>query len=144
MHEVSIAESLIALIRRHMPTNGKLIRATVRIGPMHGVVSEAMGMAWNIASSEAGWPAAQLNIITPPWRLRCVSCGRCWAPATVDEHCVCGFTKADIMGGDEFQLDSIEVDCPVKHSKRRSTAGVRARGRTLKQGVNHEHQSSNC
>ena len=150
MHEISIAESLIALIRRHIPTHERLISATVRIGPMHGVVSEAMEMAWNIASANAGWAGSRLIVVTPPWRLRCVACGRCWEPATVDEHCVCGGLQVDVMGGDEFHLDSIEVDHITRHCKPKHPAGrrVRAHGRrgkkSLQTGVNHEHQSTNC
>ena len=142
MHEVSIAESLIALIRRHLPAHQRLIRATVRIGPMHGVVPEAMEMAWNIASADAGWSGSRLRIVSPPWRLRCVACGRCWEPITVDEPCVCGGTHVDILGGDEFQLDSIDVDSTAMHRRKKTAKSGGGRQRTFKTGVDHEHQSS--
>ncbi len=126
MHEVSIAQALIELIRRHLPAHHRLVRATVRIGPMHGVVSEAMQLAWSIVSAEAGWPGVTLVIHDEPWRLRCVACGRCWEPETVDEPCTCGCTRVEIMGGDEFQLDSIEVDAAIPHvnQKIRGTAAA--------------------
>lgn len=143
MHEISIAKSVITLVRQHLPAHQRLIRATVRIGPMHGVEAEAMEMAWNAASAGVGWDTSRLKVVTPPWRFRCVSCGRCWEPATVDEHCVCGGVQVDIMGGDEFQLESIEVDGNPRHHERKTA--VHSRGsRTLKTGVDHEHQSTDC
>ena len=142
MHEVSIAESLIALVRQHLPAHQRLIRVTVRIGPMHGVEAQAMKLAWKIAGAAVGWDTSQLKVVTPPWRFRCVSCGRCWEPATVDEHCVCGGTQVDIMGGDEFQLESIEVDSAAPHRKKTSTAHTQGEHKTFHSGVNHEHQSS--
>ena len=142
MHEVSIAESLIALIRRHLPAHQRLVQATVRIGPMHGIVPEAIEMAWNIASADAGWKGSRLIVMTPPWRLRCVVCGRCWEPVTVDEHCVCGAAHVEILGGDEFQLDSIDVHPAAKHRRRNTARHGRGRPRTFTRGVAHEHQSS--
>ncbi len=142
MHELSIAESLVELIRRHLPAHRTLLHATVRIGPMHGIVPEAMRLAWKLASAQAGWPTARLIIDSPPWRLRCVSCGRCWEPTTVDEHCLCGSVDCEILGGDEFQLVSIDVREPSP-SHRRKTAPTRHAGMTSsKAGVYHEHQSS--
>jgi hydrogenase nickel insertion protein HypA len=120
MHEVSVAQALVELIRRYLPAHHRLIRATVRIGPMHGVVAEAMQLAWQVVSIDAGWPQSTLVVNDQPWRLRCVACGRCWEPATVDEPCQCGCTRVEIMGGDEFQLDSIEVDNPTPHSGHKS------------------------
>ncbi|MGC9259899.1 MAG: hydrogenase maturation nickel metallochaperone HypA [Phycisphaerae bacterium] len=143
MHEVSIAESLIALIRRYVPAHQRLLRATVRIGPMHGLEPEAMQLAWTIATSEIGWSGANLNIELPPWRLRCTACGRCWEPAKVDEACVCGCTNVEIMGGDEFQLDSIEVDTPTAPSRNKSATANLARLHGVENGACHEHQSSN-
>ena len=113
MHEVSIAESLADLIRRHLPPHQHLIGITVRIGPIHGVVPESLAMAWNVVSEKEGWSGSQLHVITPPWRLRCGACGRCWEPVTVDEHCTCGSPHADIMAGDEFVLESIDVESAV-------------------------------
>ena len=143
MHEISIAESVIALVRQHLPSHQRLIRATVRIGPMHGVEAQAMEMAWNVASAGVGWSTSQLKVVTPPWRFRCVSCGRCWEPATVDEHCVCGGTQVDIMGGDEFQLESIEVDCDTGQHQRKAAVHVRG-SKPFKTGVAREHQSTDC
>jgi hydrogenase nickel incorporation protein HypA/HybF len=117
MHEVSVAESLAALIRRHLQTHQHLVGATVRIGPMHGVVPEALQSAWSVVSAAEGWNDAQLHVVTPPWRLRCIACGRRWTPTTIDEPCECGSSHADIVGGDEFLLESIEVEtepmCPA-------------------------------
>lgn len=144
MHEVSIAQSLIELIRRYVPAHCRLLRATVRIGPMHALEPEAMRLAWTIATTEVGWAGAKLDIESPPCRLRCAACGRCWAPGRVDEACTCGCTNVEIMGGDEFQLDSIEVDTPVVPDRQKRVTSNRTRLHNTETGARHEHQSSNC
>ncbi|MGC8551266.1 MAG: hydrogenase maturation nickel metallochaperone HypA [Phycisphaerae bacterium] len=109
MHEMSLAVDLMELVKRHVPASACLMTVTVRIGPMHGVVAEALQWAWSAVSSETTWPKAKLVIETPPWRLRCPRCGRLWEPTTVDEHCTCGAVHAHIEGGDEFTLVSVDV-----------------------------------
>ncbi len=109
MHEMSLAVDLMELVKRHVPPSACLMKVTVRIGPMHGVVAEALQWAWSAVSSETAWPQAKLDIETPPWRLRCPRCGRLWEPMTVDEHCTCGAVHARIEGGDEFALVSVDV-----------------------------------
>ncbi len=109
MHEMSLAIDLMELVKRHVPPSACLMTVTVRIGPMHGVVSEALQWAWSAVTSQATWPQAKLIIETPPWRLSCPRCGRLWEPATVDEHCTCGSVHARVEGGDEFALVSVDV-----------------------------------
>ncbi|NNM86751.1 MAG: hydrogenase maturation nickel metallochaperone HypA [Phycisphaerales bacterium] len=109
MHEMSLAVDLMELVKRYVPPSAYLMTVTVRIGPMHGVVAEALQWAWSAVRGQSAWPQAKLVIETPPWRLSCPRCGRLWEPATVDEHCTCGSVHADIEGGDEFALVSVEV-----------------------------------
>ncbi|NNM87572.1 MAG: hydrogenase maturation nickel metallochaperone HypA [Phycisphaerae bacterium] len=109
MHEMSIAMELLGLIESRLPPDATLEAAQVRIGPMHGVVAEAMQWAWQAAVAEKGWPQARLLIDTPPWQLHCPACGRQWTPQAMDERCDCGHLEARVVGGDEFLLLSIDV-----------------------------------
>ena len=109
MHEMSIAMELLGLIERRLPPDATLEAAQVRIGPMHGVVAEAMQWAWQATVAEKGWPKARLLIDTPPWQLKCPACGRQWNPQAMDERCACGHLEARVVGGDEFLLLSIDV-----------------------------------
>ena len=110
MHEFSIAESLVALVRRHLPMGALPRRVTVRIGPLHAISPEAMQWAWTAAAEQAGWKATQLDLDLLPWRLHCLSCGRSWPAELVDECCPCGAPDATLEGGDEMLLMSIEYD----------------------------------
>ncbi len=112
MHEMSIAVELLELIERRMPPSAGLQAARVSIGPMHGVVVEAMQWAWQMAVAEKGWPQAKLIIDTPPWQLQCPACRRQWQPQTMDERCACGHLEATLVGGDELVLLSIDVMLP--------------------------------
>ena len=112
MHEMSIAMELLTLIERRMPPHATLEAAQVRIGPMHGVVTEALQWAWQAVVAEKGWPQARLVIDTPPWQLQCPACRRQWKPQAMDECCSCGHLEARVVGGDEFLLLSIDVVLP--------------------------------
>ncbi len=127
MHEMSIAMELLTLIESRMPPHATLEAAQVRIGPMHGVVAEAMQWAWRTVVSEKGWPQARLLIDTPPWQLQCPACRRQWQPQTIDELCTCGHLEAKLVGGDEFLLLSIDVVLPPDNAAQQpamSSTGV--------------------
>ena len=110
MHELSVADALVELVRRRLPAGALLRRITVRIGPLHAIAPEAMQWAWKSAAEKAGWSGAQLELDLPPWRLRCLSCGRRWQSALVDELCVCGAIGAVLEDGAEMLLLSFEYD----------------------------------
>jgi Zn finger protein HypA/HybF involved in hydrogenase expression len=109
MHEISVAYELTELIRRYLPSGAELAAAKVRIGPMHGVNSDALEWAWEVVKLEAGWPTAKLMVDSPPWLLRCPKCGRTWQPVVIDERCTCGELHTQIVGGNEFMLVAIDI-----------------------------------
>jgi hydrogenase nickel incorporation protein HypA/HybF len=110
MHEFSLAQALVELVRQKTPPGAVVRAVAVRAGPMRGIDPQAMQWAWQVASEQGGLNGAALNLDELPWTLRCPDCGRQWESAELDAACACGSRLAGPVGGDELTLVSLEVD----------------------------------
>ena len=110
MHEMSIAQSIWELARKRVPAGAMLRRVHVRAGPLRALDPESMQWAWDALSAEAGASEVRLDLATPPWTMRCADCNRQWESSELADRCACGSHRVEIIGGDELQLTSIEVD----------------------------------
>jgi Zn finger protein HypA/HybF involved in hydrogenase expression len=110
MHEMSIAESILEIARRHTPDGQRLIAVSVRAGPLRAIDESAMALAWQ--ATTAGSPAAgcRLDLNLLPWHLRCPECGHHWLNEERFDGCPCGCETPGAIGGDELQLTRIEVE----------------------------------
>lgn len=106
MHELSIAQAILDLARRNVPTGATLRSVRVDTGPMRCIDPRCMEMAWaGIGQTDV---SLRLNVL--PWRMLCADCGRKWEQPELAERCACGSSNVRPIGGDELQMLSIEVD----------------------------------
>lgn len=110
MHEMSIAEAIWDLARRHVPENAVLRTVRMRAGPMRGIDPQCMLWAWQALTSERAEGSIALEIDSLPWQLHCPACGAKWQAPELTQQCSCGSDQVRPVGGDELQLVSIEVD----------------------------------
>jgi hydrogenase nickel incorporation protein HypA/HybF len=132
MHELSIALELVELAgeaaaRLDCPS---LVALHVRLGPMAGVVEDALAFSFELAA--AGTPAegARLVIEHAPLIAFCSACDAEKTIAT-PQHLRCpdcgGFTP-DVRSGRDLQLVAVEIpdveDCgnPPEHSEEKRSA----------------------
>jgi hydrogenase nickel incorporation protein HypA/HybF len=82
MHELSIAQSLLALIEDEMVKHGKekLITVKVRHGRLSSVVPEALSMAFEVLTADSRLADAALVMEETPVLLRCRDCSREFTP----------------------------------------------------------------
>ncbi len=83
MHEMSVAASLLAMIREEMERHGaqRLLLARVRCGALSNIVPESLEMAFELAVQETDFDGARLEIVKDPLILSCGQCGREFDPA---------------------------------------------------------------
>jgi hydrogenase nickel incorporation protein HypA/HybF len=112
MHEFTIAQSLLDLVREHAPNGSQVKVVRLKIGPMQGIVPEAMRMAWQVARENTCCQDAQLDMQMLPWDLTCPDCGRTWQSDDMFDTCACGCETPSPHGSSEMQLMSLEVDEP--------------------------------
>lgn len=112
MHELSIALSLLALaedeaLRRDI----SVIAIHVQIGPLSGVVKDALLAAYDVARFESPLLNARLTIEETQVRIACPTCrGERDVVSVQDLRCVeCGTASSDIVSGRELDIIALEI-----------------------------------
>lgn len=117
MHELSIVESLLAVIEEEMNKHGKqkLISVKVKHGRLASVIPDAMDMAFTVLTADTRLAGARLDMEELPVTLRCRSCGR---EFTIEENetpfapCpYCGEELGhEVISGRELYIEYLELE----------------------------------
>lgn len=117
MHELSIAQSLLAVIQEEMAKHGKekLISVKVKHGRLAAVVPEALDMAFTVLTEETPLAGARLDLEELPVRLRCRTCGREFVPEggtlPLAPCPACGEELGHtVLSGRELYIDYLELE----------------------------------
>lgn len=113
MHELSIAVSLIELAEEEAARRGaQQIRALhLRLGPLSGVVKEALLFSWEVARDETKLSGAELVIEEVPLIVWCESCREEQTLASMQEFCCprCYKPTPEVISGRELELVAMEI-----------------------------------
>ena len=112
MHELGIAQEILALVRRHVPdVQAGLVRdVRVRVGDLAGVVSESLEFCFSAVVADTPWSQATLVVERVPACVRCEACGHVFATALCGAGCaVCGDARVRMVSGQELQVASVDV-----------------------------------
>ncbi len=117
MHELSLVEGILAIVREEMAKHGltRLVRVRVKHGAISAVVPEALETAFEVLTSGTELAGAHLETELVPLRVRCRQCGHEFAP-TEEERFVmpcpaCGTEFGhSILSGRELYIDSLEAE----------------------------------
>jgi hydrogenase nickel incorporation protein HypA/HybF len=108
MHELSITQSLIEAVLDRIGER-KVTAVNVRVGPLSGVLPDAMRFCFDVASAGTSLAGAQLLIDEPQGRARCRSCRDEFELADLILLCPCGSADVEVLSGRELTLMSVEV-----------------------------------
>jgi hydrogenase nickel incorporation protein HypA/HybF len=113
MHELSIAMSLLDLLEEESIGRGCHVAAVhVRLGPLSGVVREALISAYDLARE--GTPMSEVDLLVEeaPLVVFCPVCAAERAPVSAWELCcaVCGAPTPEVVGGRELEVVALEVE----------------------------------
>lgn len=109
MHEFAITSSLISQVIREAEKNGarRIRRIHLLIGEQSSVVPECVQFYFAQLKDHPLLEGTELKFRQIPLRLRCPKCGQEFN--SVEEMCQCN-AGADITGGDELTIESIEIE----------------------------------
>jgi hydrogenase nickel incorporation protein HypA/HybF len=109
LHELSVTQNILEIALRHAQEAGavRIREINLVIGELSSIVDDSVQFYWDIISEGTMAQGAVLRFERIPATLRCREC----ALSRDDYACpACGSFAVGVGGGDEFYLESIEVD----------------------------------
>lgn len=113
MHELSVTENLLEIALRHAQQAGaeRIVRLNIVIGELSSIVDESVQFYWDIVSKDTIAEGAELHFERVDGTLRCLTCGHTFPLSQKDFVCPeCREARVVAAGGDDFRLDSIEIE----------------------------------
>lgn len=117
MHEMSIATSLLDIIRQEMEKHQatKLVLVRVKHGALSQIVPDSLYFAWEVLTKETPLEGAKLELEEVPLRLACSECGHEFEPEEIQlviHPCPkCGEEFGHkVLSGKELYLDHLEAE----------------------------------
>jgi hydrogenase nickel incorporation protein HypA/HybF len=111
MHELSIALSIVEVAEEVARREGARVAAVhLRLGPLSGVVSEALVSAFGLAREGTALEGAELVVEEVPLVARCPACAAERALATMELCCpACGGPTPEVVSGRELEVVALEM-----------------------------------
>jgi hydrogenase nickel incorporation protein HypA/HybF len=113
MHELSIALSLLDAVEEQSRQRGgaRITAVHLKIGPLSGVVPQALRSAFEMAREESDFPDCQVQIEETPVLIRCPKCLTERGVASIQNiSCVvCGTATSDVIAGRELEVCAMEI-----------------------------------
>ncbi|MBN2075087.1 MAG: hydrogenase maturation nickel metallochaperone HypA [Dehalococcoidales bacterium] len=113
MHELSIVESLLALVLEHAEKaeSEKVVGVNLVVGELSGVVDEAVEFYWDFLTRETIAKDSRIIFKHIPAKLQCRKCGEVFLTSEHGYFCPkCGDQQVDIIAGRELFIESLEVE----------------------------------
>jgi hydrogenase nickel incorporation protein HypA/HybF len=113
MHELSIALSILDLAEEEGHNQGGRVTAIhVRLGPLSGVVKEALESAFEMAREGTALSQAELVVEELQLVIHCSACAADQTPNSAYElRCpVCGALTNEIVRGRELEIHALEIE----------------------------------
>jgi hydrogenase nickel incorporation protein HypA/HybF len=112
MHELSIAMSILDVAGEEAERlNVKVVAVRLKLGPLSGVVKEALLSAYDLARESSFLPESRLEIEETPLIVFCPTCQTEQRPPSIQHLCcpACGTPTPDVVGGRELEVVGLEV-----------------------------------
>ena len=109
MHELALTCAIVESAEE--AANGRrVIRVTLEIGRLSGVMTEAIHFCFDEVARGTGVEGAVLDIREIDGRARCRRCGAEFATPDLYTACACGALDIERLQGEELTIKSIELE----------------------------------
>jgi hydrogenase nickel incorporation protein HypA/HybF len=112
MHELSIALAILDLVGEEAERRGgRVVAVHLRLGPLSGVVKDALLSAYELAREGTPFAATIMRVEEVPIEAWCPACAALCRPAFPELCCPsCGAPTPDVRGGRELEVVALEID----------------------------------
>jgi len=110
MHELSLASAIVNTVAKH--AGGRRVTVVwLRVGRLRQVIPDTLEFYFEFVARGSVCDGARLEQEVVPARLRCRECAREWEIEIPAFRCpTCGGSDVEVASGDEFEVESIEVE----------------------------------
>jgi len=115
MHELSLIESMLGIVREEREKHGmkRIFKVRVVNGALSGAVSDALSFGWECMTQEGDLKGVALEVVDAPLKVVCGACGHPFTPED-SRYMPCPLCEEilghDILSGKELYIDEIEAD----------------------------------
>jgi hydrogenase nickel incorporation protein HypA/HybF len=113
MHELSIAMSIVEMAQEEAQRRGVHVSAIyLKVGPLAGVIQEALVSAFDLAAEGTGVEGARLVVEEVPIVVHCPTCREDRKIESPQWLCcpVCNTATPEVIQGSELQVTALEID----------------------------------
>jgi hydrogenase nickel incorporation protein HypA/HybF len=113
MHELTVTQNILNVALHHAENAGatRIEAIHLVIGQMASIIDDCVQFYWDIISKETLAQGAVLHFERILARLSCETCHRSYLLDESELTCpYCGGSAVKLIAGDEFYVDSIEVE----------------------------------
>ncbi len=113
MHELGVTQSILEIALRHANQAGavRIKEVSLVVGELSSIVDDSVQFYWDMISEGTIAHGAVLSFTRIPATLRCQECSHEFPLNHRDYTCpACDSPKVTVVGGEEFYLESIDVD----------------------------------
>lgn len=109
MHELSIAQALVAIAERHA-AGREVSRVEVKVGHLRQVVPSALELAFELVAKDTVLEGAELALSAVAAEGRCRGCGARTVMESFPLACgSCGGLDVEVVAGEELCVEALEV-----------------------------------
>jgi len=110
MHELSLSSAIVNTVAKH--ADGRRVTGVdLRVGRLRQVIPETLEFYFEFVARDTVCEGAKLNQEVIDARLRCAPCAYEWGIEIPAFRCPrCGGSDVAIVAGNEFEVESIEVE----------------------------------
>jgi hydrogenase nickel incorporation protein HypA/HybF len=112
MHELAVTENILEIAKKHGIKAGakKVTDIYLVIGQLSSIIDDSVQFYWDMISLDTICEGAKLHFRRISTRIKCLNCGNEYVIKKEFTPCpVCASSKVNILAGDEFYLESIEI-----------------------------------
>lgn len=113
MHELGVCESVLKLVLGEAERAGasRVTAVNLVLGEFASIAVDAVEFYWGFVTDGTIAEGSRLTWRHLPAEARCWGCGNVYRPAERDLTCPsCGSVQALLLAGEEFRVESIEVE----------------------------------
>lgn len=113
MHELAVTQNILEICLRHAEKAhaARVTDINLVVGQFSSIVDDSVQFYWDIVADGTIAKGAVLHFNRIPGEMTCGSCGHAFRPTDREFQCPsCGSSAVRITRGDEFRVESIDVE----------------------------------